>query len=120
VWQDDVIQKYGLSSITLEKFFLGPLPEFHMSGSSHFTPPTAMLPAVIDGLTITDLDLTAGTVVVVNDMGVIDLTEDDVDVLSAGRPSTAVAKTPAENRSVAVQNNNHKKTGWFCFSKLFT
>ena len=123
VWQDEVIQKYSLSSVTLEKFFVGPLPEFHVSGSSHLTPSTTKLPAVNGCLTvITDLNLTTAndTGIIVNDMGVIDLTEDDVEDLSVKKPSNATAKKHTANNSSVVQNNNHKKAGWFCFCDLFT
>ena len=56
-------------------------------------------------------------------MGVIDLTEDDVELdsgwLSARKPSAIVAKQHTANNSAVIQNN-HKIAGQICFCNFLT
>jgi len=123
-----VITKYNLMSVSLEKFFVGPLPDFAIAASSgHCMPTSARLPAVNGCLSAIDLcagtatdntrtDKRGGGVVVttVNDAGVIDLTEDDVDVVPVSKTSSSatsvVKKKPARSKSDvgSAQKNNHR------------
>jgi len=105
-----VIQKYGLTSVKLENFFLGPLPDFQLSGSSHCSPAAVKLPAVNGCLPPADHRTSDKGGVVVNDIGVIDLTDDDVEAPAVRTSSAIVAKKHVVNTKIGVvQKNNHKK-----------
>jgi len=95
--QDEAVKKYDLSSVTLEKFFVGPLPEHLTTDPSNFTQPTTR-PSPVNGcLSATDLLPTVRSGVVVDDRCVIDLTDDDFEIpaVNVQTSSAAVVKKHA-------------------------
>ena len=110
VSQSDVIRKYGLTSVTLDKFFLGPLPDFRISGSNQSTiqcsPVAGRLPAVNGCLILEDLypvELNGAAII---DDGVIDLTEDDVEVPTVRTSSGVAVKKHVERKSGSVSSKS--------------
>ena len=112
VLQDDVISKYDLTSVTLEKFFLGPLPEFYVLDSSNCMPAPARPPPINGCLPVTDHHSAVKSGGVVNDSGVIDLTDDDFEVPPVRTsPATVVAKKHVQTSGRTVQKNRKIKRG---------
>ena len=114
------MSKYDLSSVTLEKFFLGPLPESLTSTPSHSPspPPTVKPPAINGCLSPTDFHPAARekSGPVVNDVGVIDLTEDDCETVPTVKKSS-VAKKRVRTKNSSTQKNHRVKQGWLvCLS----
>jgi len=121
-FQDEMIEKYSLSSVTLEKFFLGPLPEFQASSSNCCLPTASSKPPAINGfLPVTDLHPANNTGV---SIGVIDLTDDDFEVPTIQTSSAVAAKKHVETARIHVRKNHHIikpswLTCWFCFLCMF-
>jgi len=115
VSQDDVIRKYDLSSVTLETFFLGPLPESLVSVSSRSPSPPVRPPTINGCFSTTDLrsaDRDNGGPVL-NDGAVIDLTEDDFDSVPTAKTSPAgVAKKRVRTKNSSSKKNRRTKPGW--------
>ena len=97
--QDEVIRNYDLSSATLEKFFVGPLPMFLSSSSA------AKSPAINGCLINSHLSSTQNGVTAVKADIIIDLTEDDEPEVPD--VATASVKHAASSRSSA--NTVHRK-----------
>ena len=118
--QDDVIKKYGLSSVSLEKFFRGPAPEFQSPTVTVCPPPAVSsrsLPA-INGHLFTSTDrrsYTGKPAAVADDAGIIDLTDDDFDV-----PTVAVVADRFSPGAADARLKNHqKRPGRSIFWPLF-
>ena len=102
-----MIRKYNLTSVTMDKFFLGPLPQFDIS--SHCMP--VRPPSVNGCLSITSPPHPASDHgVAFDDITVIDLT-DDSDVLTLTAFSSTVAETHVEPVSHSARKNHVSKPG---------
>jgi len=117
------MRKYDLSSVTLEKFFLGPLPESLIFTPSHSpSPPPPVRPPTINGcLSPTDFHPADRdkSGLAVNDGGVIDLTEDDFETVPTVKTSSAtVAKKRVRTKNSASQQNHRVKPGLLIYLLL--
>jgi len=100
VMQDEVIRKYGLSSVTLEKFFVGPLPEF-LSPASVVR--TAKHPVVNGCFLSSHLPSAQNGLPRVNADVIIDLTDDDPEVPEI---TAVVSADHADTSKMSVQKNH--------------
>ena len=97
--QDEVIRNYDLSSATLEKFFVGPLPMFLSSSSA------AKSPAINGCLINSHLSSSQNGVTAVKADIIIDLTEDDEPEV----PDVATASVKHAASSQSSANTVHRK-----------
>ena len=106
--QDEVIRKYGLSSVTLEKFFVGPLPEF-LSPASVIR--TAKHPVLNGCFLSSHLPSAQNGLPRVNADVIIDLTDDDPEfpeitaVVSANHADTSKTSVQKDHDAEASTAN---------------
>ena len=105
--QDEVIERYGLSSVSLSKFFVGPLPVFQSSSPVRCSPVRPKPLAVNGCLDLSTTSLDRGPPPV-SDGDVIDLTEDDCEIVSIMIDADRHVDT---SKHSATQTNHRRKPG---------